>query len=160
MSITIGPFANVPAPNDPIRSPWAQQLTQYAVDRLERKGLVAIQTGQNVGAGQVADIAFPTLSSPGFGTGPTFTIPAGWGGVWSFAVALTGAAPPATAFSDVMLVTSGEEFWGAINTGKTRGITFGIIDLTAGQTFKLRFYNSNPGASTTSARLTAVRVAA
>lgn len=30
--ITIGPFANVPAPGSPIRSDWAQQLTQYAVD--------------------------------------------------------------------------------------------------------------------------------
>lgn len=32
--ITIGPFANVPAPGSPIRSDWAQQITQYVVDRI------------------------------------------------------------------------------------------------------------------------------
>lgn len=29
MPITIGPFDNVPAPGDPIRSNWAQELTYY-----------------------------------------------------------------------------------------------------------------------------------
>lgn len=32
MPITIGPFDNVPAPGDPIRSPWAQEISQYAYD--------------------------------------------------------------------------------------------------------------------------------
>jgi hypothetical protein len=32
MPTTIGPFTNVPAPGDPITSPWAQQLTQWSVD--------------------------------------------------------------------------------------------------------------------------------
>ena len=32
--ITIGPFANVPAPGSPIRSDWAQQITTYAYDLL------------------------------------------------------------------------------------------------------------------------------
>lgn len=36
MPVTIGPFTNVPAPNDPIRSPWAQQITTYAVDLAKR----------------------------------------------------------------------------------------------------------------------------
>lgn len=33
MPITIGPFDNVPAPGDPITSPWAQELSQYVSDR-------------------------------------------------------------------------------------------------------------------------------
>lgn len=32
MPISIPPFTNVPAPSDPVTSPWAQQLTQFAVD--------------------------------------------------------------------------------------------------------------------------------
>lgn len=32
--ITIGPFDNVPAPGSPIRSDWAQEITQYVVDWL------------------------------------------------------------------------------------------------------------------------------
>ena len=31
--ITIGPFANVPAPGSPIRSDWAQQITTFVNDR-------------------------------------------------------------------------------------------------------------------------------
>lgn len=31
MTITVGALTNVPAPNDPIRSPWAQQVSAYAV---------------------------------------------------------------------------------------------------------------------------------
>lgn len=31
MTITIGPFTTVPAPGDPIRSPWAQQITTAVV---------------------------------------------------------------------------------------------------------------------------------
>jgi hypothetical protein len=32
--VTIGPFTDVPAPNDPVASPWAQHLTQFAVDQI------------------------------------------------------------------------------------------------------------------------------
>lgn len=31
--ISIPPFSNVPAPGAPVASSWAQQITQYAVDR-------------------------------------------------------------------------------------------------------------------------------
>jgi len=34
MPVTIPPFTNVPAPNDPVASAWAQQLTQFAVDQI------------------------------------------------------------------------------------------------------------------------------
>ena len=42
--ITIGPFTNVPAPGSPIASPWAQQLTTFAVadDNIIRQAAVAI----------------------------------------------------------------------------------------------------------------------
>lgn len=33
MPVSIPPFTNVPAPNDPVASEWAQQLTQFAVDQ-------------------------------------------------------------------------------------------------------------------------------
>ena len=32
MPVTIGPFTDVPAPNDPVASAWAQEITQFAVD--------------------------------------------------------------------------------------------------------------------------------
>ena len=32
MPITIGPFTDVPAPDDPVASAWAQEITQFAVD--------------------------------------------------------------------------------------------------------------------------------
>ena len=35
MPVTIPPFTNVPAPNDPVASAWAQQLTQFAVDQIQ-----------------------------------------------------------------------------------------------------------------------------
>ena len=34
MPISIPPFENVPAPEDPITSAWAQDLTQFAVDQI------------------------------------------------------------------------------------------------------------------------------
>lgn len=34
MPVVIPPFSNVPAPNDDVKSAWAQQLTQYAVDHV------------------------------------------------------------------------------------------------------------------------------
>ena len=34
MPISIPPFTNVPAPNDPVASAWAQQLTRFAVDNI------------------------------------------------------------------------------------------------------------------------------
>ena len=35
MPVSIPPFTNVPAPNDPVASAWAQQLTQFAVDQIQ-----------------------------------------------------------------------------------------------------------------------------
>lgn len=35
MPVTIPPFTNVPAPNDPVASAWAQQLTQFVVDDIQ-----------------------------------------------------------------------------------------------------------------------------
>lgn len=37
MPISIPPFTNVPSPNDPVASPWAQQLTQFAVDLIQAR---------------------------------------------------------------------------------------------------------------------------
>lgn len=34
MPVVIPPFTNVPAPDDPVESAWAQQLTQFAVDQI------------------------------------------------------------------------------------------------------------------------------
>lgn len=43
--ITIGPFTNVPAPGSPIASNWAQQITQYVVDRHAHGGSVVGPAG-------------------------------------------------------------------------------------------------------------------
>lgn len=66
--ITIGPFANVPAPGSPIRSDWAQQITQYVVDRAP--GSIAW-----IGNGQSADLTFPLGASDIFTAGPPTTLP-------------------------------------------------------------------------------------
>src|SRR4249919_2877415 len=34
MPVSIPPCSNVPAPNDDVKSAWAQQITQYAVDHV------------------------------------------------------------------------------------------------------------------------------
>ena len=34
MPISIPPFTDVPAPGDPLASPWAQHITQFAVDQI------------------------------------------------------------------------------------------------------------------------------
>jgi hypothetical protein len=51
MPVNIPPFANVPAPGDPITSPWANQLTQYVVD-----GKRLIYHAQDFTGGQSADV--------------------------------------------------------------------------------------------------------
>jgi len=50
MTISIPPFANVPAPNDPIRSPWAQDVTRH-VANLEHYAVAQIGADVTVTAG-------------------------------------------------------------------------------------------------------------
>lgn len=35
MPVSIPPFTNVPAPNDPVASAWAQDITRFAVDQIQ-----------------------------------------------------------------------------------------------------------------------------
>lgn len=55
--ITIGPFANVPAPGSPIRSDWAQQITNYVTGLAgAATALPAVFTGP-VGGGTITSTA-------------------------------------------------------------------------------------------------------
>lgn len=67
MPITIGSFNNVPAPGDPITSPWAQEISQYVTDRVPRFARFGLGADLNCPAGQ-------STTGP---TGTTPTIPAG-----------------------------------------------------------------------------------
>lgn len=52
--ITIGPFTNVPAPGSPIRSDWAQQITNF---------VVGFDPGVKAGYGVVAGSALVTITN-------------------------------------------------------------------------------------------------
>ena len=62
--ITIGPFNNVPAPGSPIRSDWAQQISQYVTDMTGTlssaivTGEVEMFSGGSVAA--ISTLTFPT----------------------------------------------------------------------------------------------------
>lgn len=63
--ITIGPFTSVPAPGSPIRSPWAQQITNFVNDRfpnsmLIKTGMAIYPTNANGDALIGFTPAFPT----------------------------------------------------------------------------------------------------
>jgi hypothetical protein len=62
--ITIGPFANVPAPGSPIRSDWAQQISTYVWQHAPRFG-VAVGPDVNytaLGLVTYANVAIPTVT--------------------------------------------------------------------------------------------------
>jgi hypothetical protein len=61
--ITIGPFANVPAPGSPIKSDWPQQVSQFVYDK--RIGNLAVVTGgtdQIISASTYVDVTGATLT--------------------------------------------------------------------------------------------------
>lgn len=69
--ITIGPFANVPAPGSGVKSDWAQQISHYVTENLAR-GLVARPLVVNV---DQTGIGATVTDLTGFSS--TFTVVAG-----------------------------------------------------------------------------------
>jgi len=117
MPVTIPPFSNVPAPGDDVKSAWAQQLTQYAVDTAAAVGALVTSnpaTGRLViGGHELGDTGFRNvaglLGAGWTATGPLVLHRTGrtvfFGGDVS-----TGATPAAT------MITLPAGFW-PISTG-------------------------------------------
>ena len=68
MPVSIPPFTDVPAPNDPIASAWAQHLTQFAVDQ--------ISAGPTAPTNPEAELWYDTADN-----GSALSLPTPWTGV-------------------------------------------------------------------------------
>jgi hypothetical protein len=83
--ITIGPLNNVPAPGDPITSPWAQAVSKLAYHPMALATRPITQnhaTGAWVPPSWSAELR-DTANLHDIGTNPMrFTIPAGYAGLW------------------------------------------------------------------------------
>jgi hypothetical protein len=94
--ITIGPFDNVPAPGSPIRSDWAQDISQYVTDNIGgiSNALDAMLAGLAGGANDRLRIYTAQVTATTDAAGAvTVTIPAG-----------TFAAPPVWVAADDFFV--------------------------------------------------------
>lgn len=85
-----GPFSNIPAPGDPIRSAWADQLTRYAVDQ------VAAGKPQAYSGRRSTDDVTPTGT---FGTVASINLGGASAGVWL----VTGTAIVSSAANDIVI---------------------------------------------------------
>jgi hypothetical protein len=91
MAITVGPFVNVPAPGDPIRSPWAQQLTRYVVNL----PYVYMPSSTTMAVNPGANTTLTLTPAAGFVdpytmiTGGGLVVPTGYGGLWSVAMSVS-----------------------------------------------------------------------
>lgn len=107
--ITIGPFANVPAPGSPIRSDWPQQLTTYAVN-------LASRGEASTGAGKTG---ITLTASPQVVTN---TIIASGGGlnIVVFSLTLNIGTAPCSFAAEIRLAADNSvlrSFYGAVGSG-------------------------------------------
>lgn len=132
--ITIGPFANVPAPGSPIRSDWPQQITNYVVGRTAIIG----QGATLVPAGNV-DVNVTSFTAL---TGITWdvTIPAGGGRLTAVVNVTALQVVTADINAQVQLTI------GAVSTGTWR-VRRSLAGSGAANRFDLTFAGSRGGLS-------------
>lgn len=136
----------------------AQSLTAGAA----RRGVIAVQSGQQVGAGQVVTLGWSTLSAPDFGAGPGLTVPAGAGGLYVASLRVAGPVVPTTptiGFGDVVINFNGTEYSTYVPGGKTQVALSVMEPLNPGQGISVLVYNPLGSSQFYAARLTFARVA-
>lgn len=162
--ITIGPYANVPAPGSPIRSDWPQQLTTDVNKHVMTRVGVGVFMTASVGAG--SNLVFP-WSSEAYDThnfhaanGTDLVIPSGWDGVFAATISVTTSPAVAGGSGLVRLALPG----GAIKqtiipAGQSISTTAYVGPLAGGQIAQGTFWNGGTAAVTATASMELLRVA-
>jgi len=154
MPLTIGPFTNVPAPGDPIRSPWAQQVTRYVVNRPYVQLSSAAQTTVPPSVNTTLPLTPSTVTADPYAmvTAGGLLVPTGYGGLWavaaSFAVNTVAGGKPvamwislgATRFAQDQVLPSSIDGIGASAAA--------IVLAAAGATIGFGAFNLNTAAIT------------
>lgn len=156
MTVTIGPFTNTPAPGDPIRSAWAQQITRYVVNRPFAFGSSAVQATANPSVNTPLVLSGATVTADPYSmwTAGGLLIPVGYGGLYqvnvSFSIGSHNGGKPVAVFvhnaaglagnrvAMTQEVPSGAD-------GKTWS-TSAVVLMAAGATISFGAYNLNPSA--------------
>lgn len=158
--ITIGPFDNVPAPGSAIRSPWAQEITQYLWDNTRRRGCGLVCTDVEAPPNALAPFTWDAevWDSDAFHVPATAnaTVPAGLDGMYVLTVTVATAGAVSSPASLIVNV-KGVEFAAVMNAGQKSAVLTLLTDMAAGQGVSAGVYNSQAGPWNFTAGLTMAR---
>lgn len=135
------------------------QLQTVTTNQL-RAGSIAQQTGQSVAGGATVSLSWTSVTDSSYGSGPTFTIPSGKGGLYVISLRVTLSAPIVTGgFGDLVITANTFGYVSYIPQAKQQGFVVAMESLGTGTTFSASVFNPNAGAVTYTARMTFGRVA-
>jgi hypothetical protein len=144
MAVNIGPVDQVPAAGDPIRSAWANDISNLVAADWTTAGVSRAATSLTFTGGTTTTVTWATTlgDTSGYITdGTTFTIPAGMQGIYSImsTFKLTTAT---TGIAHVVTTVAGTIFGAAASPAGITDFTSTIVmPLGAGQTVRVGLYN-------------------
>jgi hypothetical protein len=125
-----------------------------------RLGVLARQTGQSVGGGQVVTLGWSQSSDPTWIQGNQIVIPnLPYGaGVYAISLRIAGPNVEAGGWGDVLLAVTDQVFATYIPEGKTQGFITAVQVLPVNAAIFVQVYNSRPDAQFFNADLTVLKV--
>jgi hypothetical protein len=140
-----------------IESAWGNAVVDSLTkldDALTTQQLLAITTGQAIGAGAVATISFTNVSGE-FGPGPTtFAFPV----AGNYVVSFTANGAATTASNDLVVTAAGVAYQGGILPGKGSAVVAFANQFQAGAQLFCQVFNANSVAVNFTATLYALRL--